>query len=567
MTDANHNNRAEWLLRMGLLSESQLETLKNHGPGGETGLTETIVRLGLVPEAEFLQKVGERLGIPFVTLAGLEPPREAVERLPVRAVFQYAVAPVAFEDGALTVAASDPFNTHLVDGLRLAVDCPVNIVLAGAEDIAKANRKYYGLGADTVDRMLEDGQFEAEEQLDFGKLDLSDLGQEASIVRFVNQIIAEADRQDATDIHFEPMEEELRIRYRIDGVLHKVDVPPQLNRVKAAVISRLKVMANMDIAEKRLPMDGRIGTRLQGHDIDIRVSTMPTVYGESVSLRLLQKSENFVSLSELGMSDRDKTLIDKIIHRPNGIVLVTGPTGSGKSTSLYAFLHEINTLDQRILTAEEPIEYEMPGINQLLVRPDIGLTFARALRSFLRQDPDIIMVGEIRDADTAEIAINASLTGHLVFSTLHTNDAAGAFARLIDMGVEPFLVASAVEAVMAQRLVRKLCKACRRREPIDPRLLEQIERPPDLPEAAENYIAVGCENCGGTGFRGRQGIFELLHVTDAIETLIINRRPSGEIKHTSIQEGMRTLRDDGWDKILSGVTTLEEVLRVTEENL
>jgi type II secretory ATPase GspE/PulE/Tfp pilus assembly ATPase PilB-like protein len=325
-------------------------------------------------------------------------------------------------------------------------------------------------------------------------------------------------------------------------------------------------MANMDIAEKRLPMDGRIGLRVQGQDIDIRASTVPTVYGESVSLRLLQRGGKLIGIKELGLNERDIAIARKILDKPNGIVLVTGPTGSGKSTTLYAFLHEINTIDQRILTAEDPIEYEMPGINQVLVRPDIGLTFARALRHFLRQDPDIIMVGEIRDLETAEIAIQASLTGHLVFSTLHTNDAGGAFTRLIDMGVEPFLVASAAEAVIAQRLVRRLCPECRKPIAPDPAMMKESGFPVAKLKDGVIYGQAGCEKCRGTGFRGRGGIFEALHVTDAIESLIITRASSNDIKQKAVTEGMCTLRDDGFSKVIAGYTTIEEVLRVTDEN-
>lgn len=549
-----------------LFSESQLRTLTESDRSADRCLTDSIVRLGLADDATYLKRLADVLGLEFLSLRDREVQRELLVRLPARAVYQYDVVPVSYEEECLTVAVSDPLDANLVDGLRLASGGAVQLVLATPDEIAKASRKYYGVGADTVERMIEDGRFEVDGELDVGKLDLSDVGQETSIVRFVNQIIAEADRQGSTDIHVEPMEDELRIRYRIDGLLHRVDVPPQLNRLQAAIISRIKVMANMDIAEKRMPMDGRIGIRLQGQDIDIRVSSMPTVYGESVSLRLLQRSENFVSLTELGMNPKDQEAIHKIIHRPNGIVLVTGPTGSGKSTSLYAYLHEINTVDKRILTAEEPIEYEMGGINQVLVRPDIGLTFAKVLRSFLRQDPDVIMVGEIRDFETAEIAINASLTGHLVFSTLHTNDAAGAFARLIDMGVEPFLVASSVAGVVAQRLMRRLCKACRIPSVPDPALVALAGMPPEALANGTIYVPGSCEACSRTGFRGRSGIFELLQMSDAIESLIINRRPSSEIKQQSIKEGMRTLRDDGWNKILAGVSTVEEVMRVTEEN-
>jgi len=473
--------------------------------------------------------------------------------------------PVTFDGRTLTVATSDPFNLGMLDGLRLVANGPVRAVACTSDEIGRQIRKLYGVGAEAVEKMLSDDRFEVEASTDFSKFDLGEAGQEAAIVRFVNQVIAEADRQNATDIHVEPMEHELRIRYRIDGLLHKVDVPPQLQRVQAAIISRIKVMASLDIAEKRMPMDGRIGIRANGKDIDIRVSTCPTVYGESVSLRLLQKSGSLVRFSQLGLNPRDAQIVQKVIRRPNGILLVTGPTGSGKSTSLYAFLHEINTVDKRILTAEEPVEYEMPGINQVLVRPDIGLTFARILRSFLRQDPDILMVGEIRDVETAEIAINASLTGHLVFSTLHTNDAAGAFARLIDMGVEPFLVASSVAAVVAQRLLRRLCPACRHATRAEPDFLRNVGLEDAFFEGKTIHTAVGCDACGKTGFKGRGAIFEVLPVTDAIESLVIARRTSTEIKARAITEGMTTLRDDGWNRVFAGFTTIEEVLRVTED--
>jgi type II secretion system protein E len=551
------------LRKTGLLTDDQVAQLLAADRSDGSGVVAVLARLGIVKEEPLLQKLAPILGLTYTPLADAEPDAEAVQKLPARAVYQYGVMPLRLQNGVLTVAVNDPFNTGAADGLRLAAGGPVRLTLSTREDIEKCARKHYGVGAETVERMIEDGRYEVDSaEATISKMDLSDMGQEASIVRFVNQIIAEADRQGSTDIHFEPMEEELRIRYRIDGVLHKVDVPQQLNRLKSAILSRLKVMANLDIAEKRMPMDGRIGIRLGGQDIDIRVSTMPTVYGESISLRLLQKSENFVRLPDLGLGEREQRAVEKLIQRPNGIFLVTGPTGSGKTTSLYAFLHEINTMDVRILTAEDPIEYEMAGINQVLVRQDIGLTFARILRSFLRQDPDIIMVGEVRDAETADIAINAALTGHLVFSTLHTNDAAGAFTRLIDIGVEPFLVASAVAAVMAQRLVRRLCPHCRHTAPLDLALWDRPAPPP----STQVWEADGCDRCTKTGYRGRLGIFELLQVNDAVESLIINRRSASEIRQAAVSAGMRTLRDDGWEKIFKGVTTVEEVIRATEEN-
>ncbi|MCL1856058.1 MAG: GspE/PulE family protein [Kiritimatiellaeota bacterium] len=553
------------LRQTGLFDEARLEQFEMADRSEDASVTASVVRLGMAQEEPFLRAAADVLGLEYRSVAETEISRELVERLPARAVYQYNIVPVSFEGNVLTVATSDPFNLSALDGLRLAAGCHVAAVVCTADEIGKQARKCYGVGAEAVEKMLDDGRYELEEVTDFSKFDLGDEGQEASIVRFVNQVIAEADRQRATDIHIEPMEHELRIRYRIDGVLHKVDVPPQLQRVQAAIISRIKVMATLDIAEKRMPMDGRIGIRANGKDIDIRVSTCPTIYGESVSLRLLQKSGSIVRLAQLGMNPRDEKIVTKAIHRPNGILLVTGPTGSGKSTSLYAYLHEINTVDKRIMTAEEPVEYEMPGINQVLVRPDIGLTFARILRSFLRQDPDIMMVGEIRDVETAEIAINASLTGHLVFSTLHTNDAAGAFIRLIDMGVEPFLVASSVAAVVAQRLVRRLCPDCKQPGKADATLAATLGLAPNFFDGKTVHDAVGCDLCGKTGYKGRGAIFEVLPITDTIESMIIARKSSGDIKAQAIAEGMTTLRDDGWNRVFAGFTTFTQILSATED--
>jgi type II secretory ATPase GspE/PulE/Tfp pilus assembly ATPase PilB-like protein len=363
------------------------------------------------------------------------------------------------------------------------------------------------------------------------------------------------------------MEMDLRIRYRVDGVLHETPMPPQLKRFQSSVISRIKVMANMDIAEKRLPQDGRISVRIRGEEIDVRVSTMPTVYGESVSLRLLMRGGGLITMQDLGLNDHDSAHLKKMITRPHGILLVTGPTGSGKSTSLYAWLHTINSVDKRIMSAEDPIEYEMPGVNQVQMRSEIGLTFANTLRTFLRQDPDVIMVGEIRDKETAEISIRAALTGHLVFSTIHTNDSASTITRLLDMGIEPFLVASSVEGIVAQRLVRGLCKSCRKPVEIDEAFLREHNFPVErLATEGPIYEAVGCDECRGNGYKGRTGIFELLPVTDEIRPLVIAHASASDIKQLSIENGMKTLREDGWDKVLAGVTTIDEILRVTEDN-
>ena len=549
----------------GLYSDEVLARIgEERAKNPEMGLAEAVLKFGGVREAEFLRRMGELLGFDYVELEKAQPRPDVLQKLPASAVYQYNVLPLRFADGVLTVVSSDPFSTVVRDGLRLAAGCPVTIALAPREEIDKAVKKFYGVGADAIEKMIEDGRYAVDdEDGSISKIDVGAEGEEASIVKFVNRIIAEADRQGATDIHIEPQETELRIRYRIDGMLHKVDVPPQLNRLKSAIISRIKVMANLDIAEKRLPMDGRSGIRLGGEDIDIRVSTMPGAWGESISLRLLAKSGSFVKMADLGFNERDFRVVDKIIRRPNGIFLVTGPTGSGKSTSLYSFLHEVNTMDVRILTAEDPIEYQMDGIIQVQMNKDIGLDFARTLRAFLRQDPDKIMVGEIRDRETAEIAINASLTGHMVFSTLHTNTAAGAFPRMIDMGVEPFLIASAVAGVMGQRLCRRLCPTCRKAVPLN-RKWYDLSYPPESDTVYEPAEG-GCDACSRTGYKGRRALFEVLEVDEDIESAIIKRENATQIQHISLSKGMKTLREDGWAKVFKGVTSVAEIRRVTED--
>ena len=548
----------------GIYTPEQIEHIaekRAENPG--MGLAEAAVKFGGVKEKEFLAAIGKVLGMDVVNLEERQPSPDAITSTSASAVYQFNSLPFLKDEETLTIVTSDPFDTKAADGFRILSGLRVKTLLAPREDVEKAIKKYYGVGADAIEKMIDDGRYSVDEDIGaMTKIDVNEMGEEASIVRFVNQIIAEADREGATDIHIEPQETELRIRYRIDGMLHKVDVPPQLNRLKSAIISRIKVMANLDIAEKRLPMDGRIGIRIAGQDIDIRVSTMPAAYGESISLRLLAKSGNFVKMKDLGFNERDFNVVTKIIHRPNGIFLVTGPTGSGKSTSLYSFLSEVNTMDVRIMTAEDPIEYHMAGINQVQMQADIGMNFARALRAFLRQDPDIIMVGEIRDRETAEIAINASLTGHMVFSTLHTNDAAGAFPRLIDMGVEPFLIASAVAGVMGQRLCRRLCPKCKREVPIDMKYYN-LAYPPAKDTVFE---PVGCDQCARSGYKGRRALFEVLEVDEDIEGAIVRRENATQIRNLSLSKGMKTLREDGWAKVFAGVTSVKEVMRVTEES-
>jgi type II secretion system protein E len=566
MTVAVQTKLAALLEKCQLFTPDQVEQLLNQQQQTGKSMAELVVGDGFAREDDFLKALAGAMNLPYVRAGDLTIEKAALERLPTKAVFQYNVLPIAMEEGALRVATNDPFMPGLMDALRMAAGLKIRLALSTGADIDKAAKKLYGVGAETLDRMMQDGRIEVAPEEDLGKQDLSELDQEASVVKFVNQIIWEAYKDRATDIHLEPQEMDLRIRYRVDGVLHQTPVPATLKRFQASIISRIKVMGNMDIAEKRLPQDGRISLRIHGEEIDVRVSTMPTVYGESVSLRLLMRSSGMLGMDRLGLEDRDAQILLKLIRKPHGILLVTGPTGSGKSTSLYAWLHTINSVDLRILTIEDPIEYEMAGVNQIHVKPEIGLTFAVGLRHILRQDPDVIMVGEIRDKETAEIAIRAALTGHLVFSTLHTNDSPGAVTRLTDMGIEPFLIASSVEGLVAQRLVRRLCPKCRRPWKIDEAFLDSIGFPKErLPEGTI-YEAAGCEECRGTGFRGRTGIYEILVISDYIRPLVVSRAASSTIKQEAIKHGMRTLREDGWTKVLKGVTTLEEVLRVSEED-
>jgi type II secretion system protein E len=509
----------------------------------------------------FLQQLARALNWPYLDLPHLSVAPEARQRISTKVAFQHSVMPTRFENDTLQLAVSNPFSPAMLNAVQFDARCPVEFALAPKEEIEKALKKYYGVGAETLDEIAEDEPIELVVGED---KEITEGDQEASVIKFVNQIIWEAFKDRSTDIHFEPAEDELRIRYRIDGILHQTPMPPQLKRYQAAIISRIKVMSGMNIAERRLPQDGRINVRIKGEEIDIRVSTVPTVYGESVSLRLLSRGKIFLSLDKLGFSPKDETALRELIVKPHGIFLVTGPTGSGKSTSLYAMLSTINSVHKRIITIEEPVEYELKGINQIAVRPEIGLTFAMGLRHILRQDPNVIMVGEIRDLETAEIAIRAALTGHLVFSTLHTNDAPSAFTRLIDMGIEPFLVASSVEAVMAQRLVRTICPVCKMEQKVERDYLRRIGFPEEEISTTRFMRGAGCEECRQLGYQGRLAIYELLVLSEAVRPLILGRAASSTIATRAIEQGMRTLRIDGWNKVKAGITTIEEVLRVTQ---
>ncbi|HIG27245.1 MAG TPA: type II/IV secretion system protein [Verrucomicrobiales bacterium] len=511
----------------------------------------------------FMQTLSKALGWDYADLRKLSFTDELGRKITTKVAFQNNVIPTSFEEDHLCVAVCNPFDSGLLNEVQFNAQCRVSFALAPETEIQKALTKFYGVGAQTLDEMENDDDEPIEILLDDDK-EIEEGDQEASVIKFVNQIIWEAFKDRATDIHFEPSEDELRIRYRVDGILLQAPMPPQLKRYQSSLISRIKIMSGMDIAEKRLPQDGRINVRIKGEELDIRVSTVPTVHGESVSLRLLTRGTIFLTLDKLGFPQHEMDALKNIIVKPHGIVLVTGPTGSGKSTSLYAFLSTINSVSKRIITIEEPVEYELKGINQIAARPDIGLTFAMGLRHILRQDPDVVMVGEIRDTETAEISIRAALTGHLVFSTLHTNDAPSAFTRLIDMGIEPFLVASSVEAVLAQRLVRTICKFCKTEQTIDPDYLKRAGVPESEIAQSHFWHGPGCEECRNTGYKGRTGIHELLIVSETHRPLILNRAAAATISRKSIEMGMQTLRMDGLEKARKGVTTLEEVIRVTQ---
>ena len=529
--------------------------------GSQENLLSFIARETGVAEDVFLQQLGKALNWPFLELPRLEIPVEVRLKISTKVAFQHAVLPIKIENGVLQVAVSNPFDPAMLSAVQYDAKGPVTLALATRVEIEKALKKYYGVGAETLDELAKDEPIDLVVGED---KEITEADQEASVIKFVNQIIWEAFKDRATDIHFEPAEDELRIRYRIDGILHQTPMPPQLKRYQAALISRIKVMSGMNISEKRLPQDGRINVRIKGEEIDIRVSTVPTVYGESVSLRLLTRGKIFLSLEKLGFAPLEEKALREIIIKPHGILLVTGPTGSGKSTSLYAFLSTINSVQKRIITIEEPVEYELKGINQISVRSDIGLTFAMGLRHILRQDPNVIMVGEIRDLETAEIAIRAALTGHLVFSTLHTNDAPSAFTRLIDMGIEPFLVASSVEAVLAQRLVRTICRHCKVEQIVQHDYLRSISFPEARLPTAKFWKGSGCEECRQMGYQGRMGIYELLLLNEALRPLVLGRAAASTMANRAIALGMRTLRMDGWNKVDAGQTTIEEVLRVTQ---
>jgi general secretion pathway protein E/type IV pilus assembly protein PilB len=559
----------EILLRKGLLDHRQLQRSREAQIDG-TRLDQAAVQLGFLSEEKALRALGEEVGIEFVDLTETEIDLSLLKQFPLRFIHRENLFPIRQNNGALIVATSDPFNLYPLDELSVATGMTVVPMLAARAEIDKLIKTHLGVGSETIEGLIaqtEDNRIELLDQIETDGSELSQEAQEPSVVRLVNEILIEALESRASDVHIESMSTGIRVRYRIDGVLHPQPVPQEINRFQNAIISRLKIMSRLNIAERRLPQDGRIQLKVAGREVDVRVSVIPMIHGEGIVMRLLDKGAMDFSLSKLGMEPKLLETFRELIKLPHGIILVTGPTGSGKTTTLYSALLEIRDDETKIITTEDPVEYQLDGINKIQVHTKIGLTFGNSLRSILRHDPDIVLVGEVRDLETAENAIQASLTGHLVFSTLHTNDAATAYTRLVDMGVEPFLVSSTVEAVMAQRLVRTLCNQCK--EPYHPKR-EDLPRdfPFDLlPPGTPLYRKTGCRACRHVGYSGRVGLYELLVTTQRIRELSHQGANSWSIAKAAVEEGMRSLRQDGWCKVLDGRTTIDEVAGVTKGDI
>lgn len=549
------------LLASGVSTREEAVQLTQNMNGGSW--TAQVLDSGKVDEQRFLSVIGKFFRVPVISIDPRTIERATLSILPSRFVFQHHILPIEVKESSVVLATYDLFNSL---GRQLAgqlLKKPAEWVLVPRGQLLRAMKALYGVGAETFDEILKSKRdFEILQEGETAT-DISSDDPEASVVKFVNQIIREAIVERATDIHVEPLENDIRIRYRIDGILHEVAVPPQLRLLHSAIISRLKVMSHMDIAERRLPQDGRMNLQANNQEIDVRVSTIPTVNGESVSLRLLSRGGQQFGFDRLDMSTKQEKTIRHLLAQPNGIILLTGPTGCGKSTSLYCFLSTINSVQRRIITIEEPVEYKLPGVLQMDVKPEIDFTFARGLRHILRQDPNVVMVGEIRDIETADIAIRAAMTGHLVFSTLHTNDAVGGITRLLDMDVEPFLLASVVKAFIAQRLVRTICPECVEKVEYPSEYLAEIGFP--TAELGTKFNrGNGCDDCRHTGYQGRTAIYEICVVTEPLRKLIMQKKDGGELKQCAIAERMETLRQDGWRRVAKGDTTIEEVVRVTQ---
>lgn len=551
------------LIEEEIVSAEDIEkALKEQKKSGKF-LCTVLIEMGLVQEDSILPVLAKQLNLSFVKIKSLhiEPP--VISKVPAKFAIHYKLMPIKLEQNTITIAVTDPLDVHTLDDLRLILGIEVKAILAGEKDILEAIRAYYGVGAETLEQIASEKKTAEEEAGHEKNEDIETLAEDASIIKFVNQLFSQAVSERASDIHIEPYEDELKVRIRVDGILYDTPIPPTIKHFQQAIVSRIKIMASLNIAERRLPQDGRIRMKLQNMDIDLRVSTIPTSFGESVQIRLLS-SLSFLNLENLGFCEDDRKKIEQAIKKPHGIIFVTGPTGAGKSSTLYASLAKINSSSIKIITVEDPIEYQLKGATQIQVMPKIGLTFAAGLRSILRHDPDVIMVGEVRDYETAEVAIRASLTGHLVLSTLHTNDAAGAVTRLVDMGVEPFLVSSSLECLIAQRLVRLICPECKMPVKIPESALKDFNLS-SKEKMTQVYSGKGCPACKFSGYRGRTGIYEIIPMNETLREMVIQKASSQQIKKKAVEMGMRTLRKDGWSKITNGLTTIEEVMRVTQQ--
>jgi len=557
----------QMLIDEGVIISKQLEIGLREQKKSNDFICTTLVKLGFASEEKIFHVLSRQLNVPYIKLKDRDIEPLIIQRVPAKFASHYKIMPIEFKDNLLTIAMADPLDIRVLDDLRLLLGLEVRGVLASELEIQEAIRKYYGVGAETLEKIVAQKPPSEELRMITEKVeDLEALAEDASIIKFVNQILSEAIKERATDIHVEPFQDELRTRFRIDGVLYEINIPATIKYFHPAIVSRIKIMAGLNIAERRLPQDGRIKIKINEEELDLRVSIIPTIFGESVQIRILS-SKFFLELEKLGLLPEDLKLITEVIKKPHGIIFVSGPTGSGKSTTLYAALARINYNAIKIITIEDPVEYQLRGINQIQIIPQIGFNFATALRHMLRHDPDVMMVGEVRDYETAEIAIRAALTGHLIFSTLHTNDAAGAVTRLLDMGVEPFLVSSSLECLIAQRLVRLICPSCK--VPLisekKKEIFQQIKDIKLDPAKIELYEGKGCEECRFTGYRGRTGIYEILTITEPIRESILARASSQQIKQKAVLEGMRTLRQDGLQKVIKGLTTFTEVIRVTQQ--
>jgi len=569
MITRSNEDLGSLLVSEGFITERQLDKARADSERRGEPLQKTLVSMGFVSDKDIVESMGKQMGVAFVDLDRIDLDIDLAKSIPEHLAQRYKVIPVAQKDNRLTLAMVDPLNVLAIDDIRLITGFDIEPVIATEEEILKAIARLFGV----TDMVAVEDQVKEISATEFGSMEVEDeveeeialdklkeLVDEAPIVRVVNLIISQAINDKASDIHIEPEARSVRVRYRVDGVLHDVMSPPK--HIQAPMVSRIKIMASMDIAERRIPQDGKIHLRHDGREFDLRVSTVPTIHGEKVVMRILDKGSVMLGLNKLGFSEENQRLFEEVVERPYGMILVTGPTGSGKSTTLYSCLNKLNSGTTNILTIEDPVEYQLPGVNQVQVNTKANLTFASALRSFLRQDPDIIMVGEIRDQETARIAVEAALTGHLVLSTLHTNDASGAVSRLVEMGVEPFLVASSVIGVLGQRLARTICPNCKEAYSPTPDAVKRFGLAMYSDSELNFYRGRGCDHCKMTGYRGRTGIHELMPITDRVRGLVLQRSSTAEIKQAAMEEGMRTMQDDGLNKVLGGITSMEECLRV-----